>query len=76
MPCRAKQKLVTQRVQVSLLWYILIGYFGGLSIYHSDTWTLWVIAAFRDLGLMDSLLYNRKPKLSNTNQHVLGGGGV
>ena len=30
-----------QRVQVSL-WYILIGYFGGLSIYHNDTWTLWV----------------------------------
>ena len=29
-----------QRVQVSL-WYILIGYFAGLSIYHSDTWTLW-----------------------------------
>ena len=27
-------------VQVSL-WYILIGYFGGLSIYHNDTWTLW-----------------------------------
>ena len=31
---------LTQRVQVSL-WYILIGYFGGLSIYHSATWTLW-----------------------------------
>ena len=31
----------TQRVQVSL-WYILIGYFGGLSVYHNDTWTLWV----------------------------------
>ena len=30
----------TQRVQVSL-WYILIGYFGGLSIYHNDTWSLW-----------------------------------
>ena len=30
----------SQRVQVSL-WYILIGYFGGLSIYHSDTWSLW-----------------------------------
>ena len=34
-------ELVSQRVQVSL-WYILIGYFGGLSIYHNDTWTLWV----------------------------------
>ena len=31
----------TQRVQVSLR-YILIGFFwGGLSIYHNDTWTLW-----------------------------------
>ena len=30
----------TQRVQVSV-WYILIGYFGGLRIYHNDTWTLW-----------------------------------
>ena len=36
-----KVNLFPQRVQVSL-WYILIGYFGGLSIYHSDTWSLWV----------------------------------
>ena len=21
--------------------HILIGYFGGLSVYHNDTWTLW-----------------------------------
>ena len=34
----------SQRVQVSL-WYILIGYFGGLSISHNDTWTLWVMIA-------------------------------
>ena len=34
--------IISQRVQVSL-WYILIGYFGGLSIYHNDTWTLWVL---------------------------------
>ena len=38
----AHGRLRPQRVQVSL-WYILIGYlgFGGLSIYHNDTWTLW-----------------------------------
>ena len=37
----SRRSVQPQRVQVSL-WYILIGYFGGLSIYHSDTWTLWV----------------------------------
>ena len=24
--------------------YILIGYFGGLNIYHNDAWTLWASA--------------------------------
>ena len=38
----AQYKVDTQRVQVSL-WCILIGYFGALSIYHNDTWTLWEV---------------------------------
>ena len=42
---RATVRFTSQRVQVSL-WYILIGYFGGLSLYHNDTWTLWALCYY------------------------------
>ena len=38
--CLTPSDKQNQRLQVPV-WYILIGYFGGLSIYHNDTWTLW-----------------------------------
>ena len=42
--------VIAQRVQVSLYVYIYIyicsQYSGGLSIYHNDTWTLWVVPVF------------------------------
>ena len=56
---------VTQRVQVSL-WYILIRYFWGLSIYHNDTWTLWV------KGLCSCVAQRLHVALSSRERRILG----
>ena len=34
--------IIPKGPSIIMVYSILIGYFGGLSIYHNDTWTLWV----------------------------------